>query len=413
MEDFSSVQVTDGHQAGMAAPFAPHQIIYSRSDERGVILFGNATFQEISEYSWAELRGAPHKIIRHPDMPRGIFWIMWDRLTRGLPVVAYVKNRTRSGRYYWALAYVSPCPGGYLSIRIRPDDDLRATMEAEYSALLAREETQNLKPERSAEAFLARLKELGHIDYEAFMRTALTQELKARTSRLGRTDRIRANALDGILELSQQADDYVQRMAAGFRNIRAEPINMRILSNRMEDGGAAISSISQNYEVMAADMGQDLASLDTGDGETFGQIRSAVTEGHFALHAAEIAMEAALEMTTHREALAGHGVDIDAELALIHQFAALTQHRSVDSLKLIAGHAERLSETCRRLRRRINGLDVVKLMCRVESGRLENPDAALTGIIDRLAKFHLEIDRNLVKLGRCAGGMTRNVKSCR
>lgn len=413
MEGIDQVDVAEAKPDENAAPFRPDQIIYSRSDERGIVIFGNSTFREISGYSWTELVGAPHKIIRHPDMPKAVFWLIWDRLKQNLPAVAYVKNRTKDGRHYWALAFVSPCPGGYLSIRIRPQDSTRDKVAAIYAEHLAREVKENLKPERSAELLLAKLSEFGYADYESFMRRTLDNEMNARAHKIGRMEHVRQDALDSILKLAEDSDRYVNRMAEGFRNVRAEPINMRILSNRMEDGGAAISSISQNYEVMAADMGQELATLDAGDGEAFSQIRQTVAAGHFSLQAADLAMEASRELLAMRTDLVSIGADTDGELAMIEQFANHARNRANDSLKVIGSHADRLTETCRRLRRRINGLDVVKLMCRVESGRLENPDDALVGIIDRLTKFHLEIDRNLVSLGKCAGGMTRNVKACR
>tara|TARA_R110002020_G_scaffold67398_2_gene176976 strand:+ start:1881 stop:3122 length:1242 start_codon:yes stop_codon:yes gene_type:complete len=413
MEDFDPVDVAEAQDDEMTAPFRPDQIIYSRADERGIVIFGNTTFREISGYRWEDLIGAPHKLIRHPDMPKGVFWLFWDRLKQGLPVVAYVKNRTKVGKHYWALALVAPCPGGYLSIRIRPQDSSRDQMAGIYSELRARETKENLKPERSAELFLEKLKEIGHSDYETFMRCTLDMEMNARASEIGKMERTRQEALDSILKLAEDSDGYVNRMSEGFRNVRAEPINMRILSNRMEDGGAAISSISQNYEVMAADMGQELAALNADDGQAFRHIRQTVAAGHFSLQAADLAAEAARELVSMRGELTAIGADTDGELAIIEQFANHSRNRANDSLKTIGAHAERLSETCRRLRRRINGLDVVKLMCRVESGRRKNADDALGGIIDRLAKFHLEIDRNLASLGRCAGGMTRNVRACR
>ncbi|MEM8554727.1 MAG: chemotaxis protein, partial [Pseudomonadota bacterium] len=53
-----------------AAPFDANELFFSRTDERGVILSGNTVFQRVADYPWDDLLNAPHKIIRHPDMPR-------------------------------------------------------------------------------------------------------------------------------------------------------------------------------------------------------------------------------------------------------------------------------------------------------------------------------------------------------
>ncbi|MEJ2469036.1 MAG: PAS domain-containing protein [Campylobacterales bacterium] len=78
-----------------------YKYIMSRTDTRGVIEFGNDYFYEISGYTSNELVGQPHNVIRHPDMPRVIFKLMWDRLKQGKNIFAVVKNLSKDGRYYW------------------------------------------------------------------------------------------------------------------------------------------------------------------------------------------------------------------------------------------------------------------------------------------------------------------------
>jgi hypothetical protein len=64
------------------APFGLEESFYSRTDTRGIIASGNFVFQRVSHYSWEELIGAPHKTIRHPDMPKGLFSLFWDTIKR-------------------------------------------------------------------------------------------------------------------------------------------------------------------------------------------------------------------------------------------------------------------------------------------------------------------------------------------
>jgi len=78
-----------------------YKYIMSRTDTRGNIEFGNDYFFEISGYTSNELIGQPHNTIRHPDMPKVIFKLMWDRLKQGKNIFAVVKNMAKDGRYYW------------------------------------------------------------------------------------------------------------------------------------------------------------------------------------------------------------------------------------------------------------------------------------------------------------------------
>jgi len=81
----------------------PNLTIMSKTDPKGVIEYANDYFMEISGYEEWELMGQPHNIIRHPDMPKTIFKLLWDKLNKGENIHAFVKNMAKDGRYYWVL----------------------------------------------------------------------------------------------------------------------------------------------------------------------------------------------------------------------------------------------------------------------------------------------------------------------
>lgn len=82
----------------------PKEIIISKTDSKGIITYANDYFIKVVGYSKDELLGKPHNIIRHPDMPRIVFKLMWDRINKAQPIKALVKNLAKDGRYYWVLA---------------------------------------------------------------------------------------------------------------------------------------------------------------------------------------------------------------------------------------------------------------------------------------------------------------------
>lgn len=102
--------------SGVERVLAPEDIIVSKTDARGHLTYVNDTFIDISGYTDAELIGKPHNVIRHPDMPRAVFRLLWDSLTQRQEIFAYVMNLSRDGSHYWVLAHVTPSvdPSGNL-----------------------------------------------------------------------------------------------------------------------------------------------------------------------------------------------------------------------------------------------------------------------------------------------------------
>ncbi len=99
--------------------------IVSKTNLKGKITYINPYFVEVSGFSEEELLGAPHNIVRHPDMPPEAFADLWQTLRDGIPWTGMVKNRRKNGDYYWVLANVTPIREngqvvGYMSVRTKP-----------------------------------------------------------------------------------------------------------------------------------------------------------------------------------------------------------------------------------------------------------------------------------------------------
>lgn len=79
------------------------RVIMSKTDHRGIIEYANEVFVDVCGYEDYELMGQPHSIIRHPDMPKVLFKVLWENLKQGVNFHAVVKNLAKSGRYYWVV----------------------------------------------------------------------------------------------------------------------------------------------------------------------------------------------------------------------------------------------------------------------------------------------------------------------
>jgi PAS domain S-box-containing protein len=96
-------------------PITDHEVdipsdepLVSRTDPGGRMVFANQTFTAISGFSEEELLGAPHNIVRHPHMPKQAFANLWSSIKAGRRWEGLVKNRTKSGKFYWVRANVTP-----------------------------------------------------------------------------------------------------------------------------------------------------------------------------------------------------------------------------------------------------------------------------------------------------------------
>lgn len=122
--------------------FREDELIVSKTDLKGRLTYVNQLFCKIADYEESELLGKPHSLIRHPDMPRAVFKLLWDTIIEGREIFAYVKNMTKNGSYYWVLAHVTPSYDrdkniiGYHSNRRVPNRDVvRNTIVPLYAAV--------------------------------------------------------------------------------------------------------------------------------------------------------------------------------------------------------------------------------------------------------------------------------------
>lgn len=132
-------------------PFPEGRLIVSCTDVPGTITQANKAFVDMSGYAREELIGAPHYILRHPDMPRAAFKGLWDTLARGEKWTGYVKNLRKDGAFYWVFATVigNVRKGrlvGYTSVRRKPSRTRVEECMKLYPTLFAPGEREAMAP---------------------------------------------------------------------------------------------------------------------------------------------------------------------------------------------------------------------------------------------------------------------------
>ncbi len=258
------------------------ELFYSRTDGKGIIESGNEVFVRVSGYSREQLIGQAHNIVRHPDMPRALFRVFWERLQAGAAVSAYVKNLAEDGTYYWVLATADAAGDGFASVRTKPASDLFGAAKAMYADVLAveqRVEGGDVRRRKAAiEAGVERLNELlaaaGFENYHAFIRAALPAEVQARRRIIGASVRERLGTpplgadptLEGILDACTATQAVLDTVDANLEsyaamhdtlapksayvhaladNIRLFSLNALLAATRLGSRGAALGAVAE------------------------------------------------------------------------------------------------------------------------------------------------------------------------
>ncbi|WP_031434370.1 PAS domain-containing protein [Methylomarinum vadi] len=131
--------------------------IVSKTDPTGRITYANRIFMNIAGYPEHELLGVQHNIIRHPEMPRGVFRFMWDTLKSGDEFFGFAKNLCADGGFYWVFANITPDYDkqgklqGYYSVRRKPPQSALDVLIPVYREMLAIEKRSSAKeaPDKS------------------------------------------------------------------------------------------------------------------------------------------------------------------------------------------------------------------------------------------------------------------------
>ncbi|MEA1892390.1 MAG: PAS domain-containing protein [Campylobacterota bacterium] len=152
---------------------SPKRYIVSKTDPKGIITYSNDYFVEICGYTQEELIGQPHSIVRHPDMPKIAFKLMWSRIQQGQNFIAVVKNLAKDGSYYWVVTDFEPKMDpisneiiSYTAFRKAAPQKAIDTMGPIYAKLLELEEEGGMD---ASQQFLYDFLEDNNVTYDEYI----------------------------------------------------------------------------------------------------------------------------------------------------------------------------------------------------------------------------------------------------
>lgn len=407
------------------SPFGLDELFFSTTDRKGIIRSGNRVFARVSGYREADLLGQPHNIIRHPDMPRAVFKLLWDYLEAGKPIAAYVKNMAKDGSYYWVVATVACISGGYLSVRFKPSGPLFHPVQDLYRQLREIERPFDEAGDRKAgiaastQHLLSSLTALGFADYDAFMTAMLPTELRSRALKVGEPKReippgkSRGPALERLLGDCSEIETFLTGLfgqigdlgalqtnleeSSAFvlslaSEIRLTSRNASVAALRLEDAGKTLGVIAS----IMAQHSEETARLIKG---LSGRIQNtSVTSRDVAFRVAAAKLQVEMATSFGRElgehAVAAHTVSASI-MALVETLSDGVKN-AFSACEQLHRELTGLSSTLDELNKLLRTLNVVHITGKVEAARASTAttfDALFATIASELDRAHVTMHR--------------------
>ncbi|HEY1759848.1 MAG TPA: PAS domain-containing protein [Bryobacteraceae bacterium] len=390
--------------------FEIQELFFSTTDKRGRIRSSNEIFVRVSGFPAGELRNRPHNIIRHPDMPRVIFQLLWSEIESEREILAYVKNRAKDGRYYWVVALVSPIEGGYLSVRFKPSSELFPVVRNLYRELGELESSaENAGAGKAAgmvksrAALDDRLHELGFADYRAFMHSAFERELRSREAALMKRrggyekkqtdgDSTRkgtaADAARGVVVACEEALSALARLfnelevysslnegirsKAGFvaslsHSIRMLSLNGTVEAEQLGTTGCGIGRVLDWLQTFSSDIREGCDNLTT----PLARLNSDINSVIFALNSAKLQIEMTTDFAVETlRAAAGdtgqkEGIESGA-MRDLYGCSRNTVERALAALAAVEGKLHALDGVQRSIWKSIRSLRLIYLKGKIE-----------------------------------------------
>ena len=270
--------------------FAADELFFSTTDSHGRIRRANSTFMRLSGYPRGALVGRAHNVVRHADMPAGLFRSIWDAIEEGRAASAYITNRSSDDGHYRVFATIVPSGSGYLSVRTLPMlTDLRDDIEAAYARVRDVEEASAAAGSTRREvaaagqaALQAELQALGYADAIDFTRRVLVAEVGELLAHgvgipdspqtegpvariLGAMGRIEAETA-GLVGILQECSEQLHPLSSQIEALRGDldSVSFRIALARLHNLAAglfALQILQGQDEVDANDAVGSLSEL--------------------------------------------------------------------------------------------------------------------------------------------------------
>lgn len=371
--------------------FGFDELFFSRTNKKGIIESGNSVFQRVSKYEWEEMLGKPHKVVRHPDMPRGVFHFLWETILADKMMGAYVLNKAKDGSQYWVFALMSPIPDGFLSVRLKPSSSMFEAIKEKYAELLFLEKENHLTPKESQDILLKSITALGFSSYQHFMVEALMLELESRQVQLEAPPLAILSLLRTTLESGSSLQEKSEDIFTAYQKNALVPLNLEVQAARIGQEAAPIATISSQYDQLAKEIQIEIQKF-VSAGKT---VQEKVKDCQFYV------CNSILQKEIHKffeEESKPTPIQKNKEMEIL----SILEHQQIkmakDSLRDIQREFNEFNKVYEDVRKLAIGLEMVSLSGKIEAAKLSKTSDELTGLLSELSSFKDNLKETLKEI---------------
>lgn len=372
------------------------ELFFSYTSKQGIVAGGNEVFRRVSKYEWEEILNKPHSLVRHPDMPRGIFYLFWDMINQGQSIGAFVKNRAKDGSYYWVFALASPIESGFISVRQKPGGAWFKSVPDLYKKWKSYEEKEKLKPQESAHYIIKELQGLGFKDYLDFSSQAFSECIQVRYEQLD--VRNQAKDLQDIAHVQQMAKSIFDEAVKSIRSYEAIqyiPLNMQIYADNLGTV-PTLSVVAEKYQELATEIQNAIRRFEMATLSINDSVRSAL----FAFCSKKLNVEMAHSFISMAES--DETKDYTFEISQLEVVAYESETKSLTELKQILSLVQELLLSCENLRTVLLGLELIRMSGRIEIAKMSTHSVELSDLMSKLSIFKQGVFTSILQITESA-----------
>jgi aerotaxis receptor len=378
--------------------FEFEELFFSRTTVSGVIQSGNSVFRKISAFDWSDLINKPHSLIRHPEMPRGIFYLFWETLKSGKPIGAYVKNRAKTGEYYWVYALAFPIENGYLSLRLKPSSQIFNEVKSVYKNLLTHEKEKKLSPKDSMLVILDQVTKLGFNTYEDFMTTCLVAELTSRNQKLMISENPLMERMGTLATAATRVNELSSKVNTIFGQYTKVPLNMEILAAHLGSDGASLSVVANRYEKMATEIKNKISDFITLNSQVTGGVKVSQFQ------VASSILQQEMIRFFKKESDVGP-VDLELEMSFLWNLYNAGLSKATSAVKTAESVLGQFQSSCEELKQLSLGLEIVRLTGKIEASKINQRIPEVSHLLEELSNFKSSLSLTIDELDKLSNLM--------
>ncbi|WP_291516477.1 PAS domain-containing protein [Bdellovibrio sp. ArHS] len=385
--------------------FSFNELFYSRTNKKGLIASGNRVFEKVSKYNLSEMLGKPHNIVRHPDMPRGVFYLLWDYLKAERPIGAYVVNLAKDQSEYWVFALALPIPEGYLSIRLKPSSAFFTLVKDKYQDLLAIETQRQISPKESSEILLSVIESLGFPNYDVFVSEALALELESRHRELKLPEMGILVLLKNFLEKGQILQEKAQQIDLAYRKSSLVSLNLDLQSAKIGSEALAISAVSVQYRKVSDEIQTEIAQFVA----LTKRVIQKVQRCQFALCIFLLQSEMTDLFLTERHS---ESIDHEIEKKYLKDLTTESIQYAKEQLQSVKAELEAYRISYEEVRKLAMVLEIVGIVGKIEVAKLKTDIQSLLQLMDDLNHYKNTLKFTLAEIQKACtdlGDMTKQI----